>query len=236
MASRSDTPDNPYIAARQEWTERYGSYVKAANAYRTTTTPVRRIQVDHLDDGQTGLRVNFPTDEAVSGQVAVTAKDFSGTAEAYTAQVDGQELNLHPSLELGAFFTFTVAFLGCGTGTEAETFDAVGPATVAAGGAASAWAAGTPIAPKNIVAEQARLTIVLRNMSPLLVLRGRSDPATPHRDCRESEKELKHSQLQCKFLRFLTRRIQVPAGEPDPARSAGSVVVTNEPRAATLDV
>ena len=137
---------------------------------------------------------------------------------------------------LGAFFTFTVAFLGCGTGTEAETFDAVGPATVAAGGAASAWAAGTPIAPKNIVAEQARLTIVLRNMSPLLVLRGRSDPATPHRDCRESEKELKHSQLQCKFLRFLTRRIQVPAGEPDPARSAGSVVVTNEPRAATLDV
>ncbi len=82
-------------------------YVKAANAYRTTTTPVRRIQVDHLDDGQTGLRVNFPTDEAVSGQVAVTAKDFSGTAQAYTAQVDGQELNLHPSLELGAFFTFT---------------------------------------------------------------------------------------------------------------------------------
>ncbi len=34
MASRSDTPDNPYIAARQEWTERYGSYVKAANAWR----------------------------------------------------------------------------------------------------------------------------------------------------------------------------------------------------------
>lgn len=34
MASRSDTPDNPYIAARQEWTERYGSYVKAAAAWR----------------------------------------------------------------------------------------------------------------------------------------------------------------------------------------------------------
>jgi type IV secretion system protein VirB5 len=34
LASRSDTPDNPYIAARQEWTERYGSYVKAANAWR----------------------------------------------------------------------------------------------------------------------------------------------------------------------------------------------------------
>ena len=27
-------PDNPYLAARQEWTERYGSYVKAAAAWR----------------------------------------------------------------------------------------------------------------------------------------------------------------------------------------------------------
>jgi type IV secretion system protein VirB5 len=34
LARRSDTPDNPYIAARQEWTERYGSYVKAASAWR----------------------------------------------------------------------------------------------------------------------------------------------------------------------------------------------------------
>lgn len=30
----SNAPDNPYIAARQEWTERYGSYVKAASAWR----------------------------------------------------------------------------------------------------------------------------------------------------------------------------------------------------------
>ena len=27
--------DNPYLAARQEWNERYGSYVKAAAAWRT---------------------------------------------------------------------------------------------------------------------------------------------------------------------------------------------------------
>lgn len=33
MASHS-APDNPYIAARQEWNERYGSYVRAANAWR----------------------------------------------------------------------------------------------------------------------------------------------------------------------------------------------------------
>ncbi|KNY31150.1 conjugal transfer protein TrbF [Agrobacterium sp. SUL3] len=28
-------PDTPYLAARQEWTERYGSYVQAARAWRT---------------------------------------------------------------------------------------------------------------------------------------------------------------------------------------------------------
>ena len=33
MAPRTP-PDNPYIAARQEWTERYGSYVRAAAAWR----------------------------------------------------------------------------------------------------------------------------------------------------------------------------------------------------------
>ncbi|NJL70536.1 MAG: conjugal transfer protein TrbF [Candidatus Competibacteraceae bacterium] len=34
MASRPNSPENPYIAARQEWTERYGSYVRAAAAWR----------------------------------------------------------------------------------------------------------------------------------------------------------------------------------------------------------
>ena len=33
MASRTP-PENPYIAARQEWSERYGSYVRAASAWR----------------------------------------------------------------------------------------------------------------------------------------------------------------------------------------------------------
>lgn len=32
--ARRDHPDNPYLAARQEWNERYGSYVKAAGAWR----------------------------------------------------------------------------------------------------------------------------------------------------------------------------------------------------------
>ncbi|MGB3272969.1 MAG: conjugal transfer protein TrbF [Xanthobacteraceae bacterium] len=32
--ARQTTPENPYLAARQEWNERYGSYVKAASAWR----------------------------------------------------------------------------------------------------------------------------------------------------------------------------------------------------------
>ncbi len=32
--ARSSIPENPYLAARQEWNERYGSYVKAAAAWR----------------------------------------------------------------------------------------------------------------------------------------------------------------------------------------------------------
>lgn len=32
--ARHDHPDNPYLAARLEWNERYGSYVKAASAWR----------------------------------------------------------------------------------------------------------------------------------------------------------------------------------------------------------
>ncbi|MGE3370952.1 MAG: conjugal transfer protein TrbF [Rhizobiaceae bacterium] len=32
--ARKPTIDNPYIAARMEWNERYGSYVKAASAWR----------------------------------------------------------------------------------------------------------------------------------------------------------------------------------------------------------
>lgn len=30
----SNTPQNPYLAARQEWSERYGSYIRAASVWR----------------------------------------------------------------------------------------------------------------------------------------------------------------------------------------------------------
>ena len=32
--SKTNPPENPYLAARQEWNERYGSYVKSASAWR----------------------------------------------------------------------------------------------------------------------------------------------------------------------------------------------------------
>lgn len=32
--ARRNSPENPYLAARQEWNERYGSYVRAARAWR----------------------------------------------------------------------------------------------------------------------------------------------------------------------------------------------------------
>ncbi len=37
MAARTP-PANPYVAARQEWNERYGSYVKAAAAWPIETS------------------------------------------------------------------------------------------------------------------------------------------------------------------------------------------------------
>lgn len=33
--ARNQAPENPYLAARQEWSERYGSYVQAARTWRT---------------------------------------------------------------------------------------------------------------------------------------------------------------------------------------------------------
>ena len=35
MAKRASPPDNPYLAARQEWNERYGSYVRSASYWRS---------------------------------------------------------------------------------------------------------------------------------------------------------------------------------------------------------
>ena len=44
MAAR-DAPENPYIAARQEWNERYGSYVRSAIAWRIIGTTAMAIAI-----------------------------------------------------------------------------------------------------------------------------------------------------------------------------------------------
>lgn len=40
-----DAPENPYIAARQEWNERYGSYVRSAIAWRVVGTTAMTIAI-----------------------------------------------------------------------------------------------------------------------------------------------------------------------------------------------
>lgn len=82
-------------------------YVKAANDYRTTMTEVRRVDVEKLEAGLTGLQVNFPEQETVSGQVNFTVKDFGDTTAAFSVHVDGQAVEMTPSFAQGAFFTFT---------------------------------------------------------------------------------------------------------------------------------
>lgn len=44
MAAR-DAPDNPYLAARQEWNERYGSYVRAAIAWQIVGTSAMAVAI-----------------------------------------------------------------------------------------------------------------------------------------------------------------------------------------------
>lgn len=57
-------------------------YVKFHNAYRTTQTEVRRVDILNKGADQTGIRVSFDgkdvTENAYSGSVYVTAKDFGG--------------------------------------------------------------------------------------------------------------------------------------------------------------
>jgi len=85
-------------------------YLKASNAYRTTTTNVRRISMIKNDD-YSGLRVNFDSSEAennavVSDIVAVSAKNFGKPDSTVSFTVDGNEVGAGRSLERQATFTF----------------------------------------------------------------------------------------------------------------------------------
>jgi len=86
-------------------------YVKARNAYRFSKTDIRRIAVNKINDAS-GLRVSLNGETAdntqtVSGNVNITAKDFTGSAEPVTMTLDGNPLTTHASLEKCAFYTFS---------------------------------------------------------------------------------------------------------------------------------
>lgn len=85
-------------------------YVKAKNAYRTTKTEVRRVNITGLD-AESGLRANIngkTVDESmvVSGEIRLTAKNYSQTQGSISITIDGEEINTSASLEKGAFYTF----------------------------------------------------------------------------------------------------------------------------------
>ena len=85
-------------------------YLKANNAYRTTTTEVRRITMLRNDNYES-LRVNFNSSEAANGAVLsgtadISAKDFNDTAAGITFTLDGQAVTAWDSLERFAYFTF----------------------------------------------------------------------------------------------------------------------------------
>lgn len=87
-------------------------YLKANNAYRSTTTEVRRLSMNKVN-AASGLRVNIngatATDTSsvnVSGMIPITAKNFANTSQNISINLDGKEMTATPSLEKGAFYTF----------------------------------------------------------------------------------------------------------------------------------
>lgn len=83
-------------------------YVKFHNAYRTTQTEVRRVDILNKGADQTGIRVSFDgkdvTENAYSGSVYVTAKDFGGLTPSIT--LDGKAVSTENTLERGTYFVF----------------------------------------------------------------------------------------------------------------------------------
>lgn len=86
-------------------------YIKAKGVYRSVQTDIKRVKINKIND-ETGLRTSLngktaDSEEAVSGTVNITAKNFADTSTLVTMTLDGNNLPVSPSLEKGAFFTFT---------------------------------------------------------------------------------------------------------------------------------
>ncbi|HWQ80127.1 MAG TPA: S-layer homology domain-containing protein [Anaerovoracaceae bacterium] len=86
-------------------------YIKAKGVYRSVQTDMKRVVINKIND-ETGLRASLngttaTNNEAVSGTLNVTAKNFADTSAPVTMTLDGENLPVSASLEKGAFFTFT---------------------------------------------------------------------------------------------------------------------------------
>lgn len=79
-------------------------YVSADNRYRSTLSPLYRVQITHLDDID-GIRTNISDGEELGGTVSVTANDGGNNARS-EIYIDGKKLPVYPMLEDGAYFTF----------------------------------------------------------------------------------------------------------------------------------
>ena len=84
-------------------------YAKFYNAYANTTTDTERVYIHDENDGVSGLRLSLnnadPSDEAYSGIVQVSAKDFSAGGDV-ALTIDGQPVEAAPSLERYAWLVF----------------------------------------------------------------------------------------------------------------------------------
>ncbi len=79
-------------------------YVSADNRYRSTLSPIYRVDINKLGD-VSGIRTNIAEGEKVSGVVTVTANDGSDNANS-EIYIDGVKQDTVPCLEDGAYFTF----------------------------------------------------------------------------------------------------------------------------------
>lgn len=86
-------------------------YIKARGVYHTSQTKMKRVKIQKINDAS-GIRVSLNgmtagEEESVSGSVNVTAKNYENSDTPVSITLDGNILSQLPSLEKGAFFTFT---------------------------------------------------------------------------------------------------------------------------------
>lgn len=104
-------------------------YVSADNRYRSTLSPMYRVQITQLNDVE-GIRTNISDGDEIGGTVSVTANDGGNNAQS-EIYIDGKKLSVSPMLEDGAYFTFHAdgrdsSFKSAVTTAENELIAAIG--------------------------------------------------------------------------------------------------------------